>query len=61
MDWDSIMLLVLAAFGVVSLVLMLLIGILRQLPDLLRAWREVRTAACDGRGCEGEGDRDPVV
>ncbi|MDQ0990745.1 hypothetical protein [Streptomyces sp. V3I7] len=44
MDWDAITRWALAAFGLVGLCLMLLTGLFRQLPELIRAMQEAREA-----------------
>lgn len=52
MDWNTLTLVTLAVFGFAGLVVMLLIGFLRQLPELVRAVREVKDAL--GGGIERE-------
>ncbi|MFI9262082.1 hypothetical protein ACIGT4_30940 [Streptomyces sioyaensis] len=42
MNWDAIMLFVLATFGTVVLVLSQLHEVLGKLPAIIRAWHEVR-------------------
>ncbi|MGZ0198915.1 hypothetical protein ACNFR7_01615 [Streptomyces sp. RM1] len=44
MDWDAVTRWALAAFSLVGLCLMLLTGLFRQLPELIRAVREAREA-----------------
>ncbi|MGW2021990.1 hypothetical protein [Streptomyces decoyicus] len=44
MDWDAITQWALAAFSLLGLCLMLLTGLLRQLPELIRAMQEARQA-----------------
>lgn len=54
MRWDTITLFLLALFGCVTLVLAQVSEVLSRLPQLIRAWREVRAelrgggaGACD--------------
>jgi hypothetical protein len=47
MDWDTITLVTLAAFGFVGLLITLSIGLLRQLPELFRALRAAKNALRD--------------
>ncbi|MFF2548099.1 hypothetical protein ACFVUY_36830 [Kitasatospora sp. NPDC058063] len=42
MNWDTVLLFVLAAFGTVGLVITQLHEMLEKLPNLIRAWHEVR-------------------
>ncbi|MGY1435242.1 hypothetical protein [Streptomyces reniochalinae] len=42
MNWDAILLFILAASGVVVLILSQLHEVLDRLPALIRAWHEVR-------------------
>ncbi|MET9107623.1 hypothetical protein [Streptomyces zhihengii] len=44
MDWNSLTLTVLAVFGLLSLVVTLLIQLIKQLPELIRAVREMLAA-----------------
>lgn len=63
MDWNSLTLTVLAVFGLLSLVVTLLVQLVKQLPELIRAIREMLTALKpDGEGDEsttgaGESER----
>lgn len=42
MNWDNVMLTILAAFGASMLLLAQLRELLIKLPDVIQAWREVR-------------------
>ncbi|CAL9319103.1 hypothetical protein [Streptomyces sp. SudanB52_2052] len=42
MEWDDISLAILAAFGCVTLLLAQVSEVLARLPQIIRAWREVR-------------------
>lgn len=44
MDWNSITLTVLAVFGLLSLVVTLLVQLIKQLPELIGAVREMTSA-----------------
>ncbi|MEU7640907.1 hypothetical protein AB0C11_33400 [Streptomyces sp. NPDC039016] len=44
LDIDKLTLAALGGFGFLSLVITLLVGLLRQLPDLVAAYREARDA-----------------
>ncbi|MCP9206506.1 hypothetical protein [Streptomyces cucumeris] len=44
MEWDTITLLVLAAFGLAGLVLTLAAETLSKVPAVIEAWRRARTA-----------------
>ncbi|PBC76990.1 hypothetical protein BX265_1713 [Streptomyces sp. TLI_235] len=54
MSWDRVSLIVLSAFGCLTLLLTQLGEVLGRLPQIIHAWREVRRAlsAPDGRGTE---------
>ncbi|MFF7868976.1 hypothetical protein ACFZCT_21300 [Streptomyces qaidamensis] len=53
MDWNSLTLTVLAVFGLLSLVVTLLVQLIKQLPELIRAVREMLSALKP----DGDGDR----
>ncbi|MFD7981540.1 hypothetical protein [Streptomyces sp. NPDC059071] len=55
MRWDTITLFLLALFGCVTLVLTQVGEVLGRLPQLIRAWREVRREL---RGGDQTGERD---
>jgi hypothetical protein len=44
MSWDNVTLVILAAFGCVMLLLTQIAEVLSKLPQIIRAWREVRRA-----------------
>lgn len=44
MSWDNVTLVILAAFGCVMLLLTQITEVLSKLPEIIRAWREVRRA-----------------
>lgn len=44
MDWNSLTLTVLAVFGLLSLVVTLLVQLIKQLPELIHAVREMMSA-----------------
>lgn len=44
MSWDNVTLVILAAFGCVMLLLTQIAEVLSKLPEIIRAWREVRRA-----------------
>ncbi|MET9547613.1 MULTISPECIES: hypothetical protein [unclassified Streptomyces] len=52
MKWDEVTLVILAAFGCVTLLLTQISEVLSRLPQIIRAWRQVR------RELSGETDRD---
>lgn len=54
MDWNSLTLTVLAVFGLLSLVVTLLVQFIKQLPELIRAVREMLAALKP----DDEGDRN---
>ncbi|MBL1113454.1 hypothetical protein JK364_13775 [Streptomyces sp. 110] len=43
MDWDTVTLLVLAAFGLAGLILTMSAELLSKIPAVIEAWRRVRT------------------
>lgn len=53
MDWNSLTLTVLAVFGLLSLVVTLLIQLIKQLPELIGAVREMMSALKPEREVEG--------
>ncbi|WP_037707945.1 hypothetical protein [Streptomyces griseus] len=58
MNWDSVLLTVLAVSGCVTLLLTQADDILTRLPRLIRAWRNVRGELRDG-GNAGRAAEDP--
>ena len=44
MSWDNVTLVILASFGCVMLLLTQTAEVLSRLPEIIRAWREVRRA-----------------
>ncbi|MFI8986026.1 MULTISPECIES: hypothetical protein [Streptomyces] len=44
MDWDTVTLLVLAAFGLAGLILTMAAELLSKVPAVIEAWRRVRAA-----------------
>ncbi|MFF2213020.1 hypothetical protein [Streptomyces antibioticus] len=42
MKWDEVTLVILAAFGCVTLLLAQISDVLSKLPQIIRAWRQVR-------------------
>lgn len=44
MNWDNVTLVILAAFGCVMLLLTQIAEVLSKLPEIIRAWHEVRRA-----------------
>ncbi|CAL9319124.1 hypothetical protein [Streptomyces sp. SudanB52_2052] len=49
MSWDDLLLLILAFFGAVSLLLAQISDVLSRLPQIIRAWRQVRQEWSGGR------------
>ncbi|WP_194960982.1 hypothetical protein [Streptomyces sp. NRRL B-1677] len=49
MNWDAILLFILATFGVVVLILSQIHEVLERLPTLIRAWCEVRRSWHEAR------------
>ena len=49
MSWDNVTLVILAAFGCVMLLLTQIAEVLSKLPEIIRAWREVRRALQAGQ------------
>ncbi|WP_406115333.1 hypothetical protein [Streptomyces sp. NBC_01014] len=43
MDWDQVTLFILSFFGFLALFLNLTVGFLRQFPELISAWRRLRS------------------
>lgn len=43
-DWNSVTRFIIEGFSLLALFVILLIGFLRQLPELAREWRKVRRA-----------------
>ncbi|MFH8495014.1 hypothetical protein [Streptomyces coeruleorubidus] len=54
MFWDDLLLLILAFFGAVSLLLAQVSDVLSRLPQIIRAWREVRRELGGDAGGSGE-------
>ncbi|MFD5907559.1 hypothetical protein ACFWHL_02450 [Streptomyces massasporeus] len=54
MSWDDILLLILAFFGAVSLLLAQVSDVLSRLPNIIRAWREIRRELSGGGGDSDE-------
>jgi hypothetical protein len=48
MNWDKVTLIILAAFGCATLLLTQIGEVLSKLPDIIRAWRDVRRALREG-------------
>ncbi|MFV6028928.1 hypothetical protein [Streptomyces sp. NPDC056264] len=48
MSWDALTMLVLGLFGSLALLVTLITSLLKQLPDLVAAWRSLTTR---GAGC----------
>ncbi|MBT2400041.1 hypothetical protein [Streptomyces sp. ISL-100] len=48
MKWDDLTLLILAAFGCVTLLLTQISEVLSRLPQIIRAWRQVRQELSGG-------------
>ncbi|MFD8378772.1 hypothetical protein ACFV2X_09550 [Streptomyces sp. NPDC059679] len=48
MKWDEVTLVILAAFGCVTLLLTQISEVLSKLPHIIRAWRQVRHELRDG-------------
>lgn len=50
MSWDNVTLVILAAFGCVTLLLTQIAEVLSKLPEIIRAWHEVRRTLQAGPG-----------
>lgn len=50
MEWDDVSLAILAVFGCVTLLLAQVSEVLGRLPQIIRAWREVRRELGGGAG-----------
>ncbi|WKX69940.1 hypothetical protein [Streptomyces sp. XD-27] len=50
MKWDDVTLIILAAFGCVTLLLTQISEVLSRLPQIIRAWRQVRQELSGGTG-----------
>ncbi|WP_328913041.1 MULTISPECIES: hypothetical protein [unclassified Streptomyces] len=50
MKWDDITLVILAAFGCITLLLTQISEVLSRLPQIIRAWRQVRQELRSGIG-----------
>lgn len=48
MSWDNLSLIILAAFGCLTLLLTQVGEVLSKLPQIIRAWRRVRNELCNG-------------
>lgn len=48
MNWDDLSLVILAAFGCLTLLLTQVSEVLGKLPQIIRAWRQVRNELRDG-------------
>ena len=48
MDWDTVTLLVLAAFGLAGLILTMAAELLAKIPAVIEAWRRVRATWSGG-------------
>ncbi|MFB8141393.1 hypothetical protein [Streptomyces parvus] len=48
MNWDNLSLVILAAFGCLTLLLTQVSEVLAKLPQIIRAWRQVRNELRDG-------------
>lgn len=48
MNWDDISLVILAAFGCLTLLLTQVSEVLSKLPQIIRAWRQVRDELSNG-------------
>ncbi|MEV4436855.1 hypothetical protein [Streptomyces sp. NPDC049585] len=58
MKWDEVTLVILAAFGCVTLLLAQISEVLSRLPQIIRAWRQVRqelNGGTDSEAGRGEG------
>ncbi|AYN41690.1 hypothetical protein D9753_25610 [Streptomyces dangxiongensis] len=53
MKWDDVSLVILAAFGCVTLLLTQISEVLSRLPQIIRAWRQVRQELSGGTGSGG--------
>ncbi|MFH8365230.1 hypothetical protein ACH4FV_37415 [Streptomyces anulatus] len=58
MDWNKVTLFLLSLFGIMGLFLNLTIGFLRQLPELICAWRKLRSTAHEHADC---GNAEPEL
>ncbi|MFE2596264.1 hypothetical protein ACFXCZ_07115 [Streptomyces sp. NPDC059396] len=56
MSWDDVALVILAAFGCLMLLLTQISEVLSKLPQIIRAWRQVRHEL---RGGTNEGSQGP--
>ncbi|MEY9990806.1 hypothetical protein ABIE67_002838 [Streptomyces sp. V4I8] len=56
MKWDDVALVILAASGCLTLLLTQVSEVLSRLPQIIRAWRQVRDELSGGTG-PGRGDR----
>ncbi|MET9757478.1 hypothetical protein ABZ016_00235 [Streptomyces sp. NPDC006372] len=54
MEWDDVTLAILAACGCVTLLLSQVSEVLGRLPQIIRAWREVRRELSGGSGTSDE-------
>lgn len=50
MSWDNLSLVILAAFGCLTLLLTQMGEVLSKLPQIIRAWRQVRNELRNGAG-----------
>ncbi|QCW77419.1 hypothetical protein EQG64_07760 [Streptomyces sp. S6] len=65
MTWDNLSLIILAAFGCLTLLLTQVSEVLSKMPQIIRAWRQVQTelrheTAPDGRHALPDPDEQPA-
>ncbi|ONI53611.1 hypothetical protein DDV98_06540 [Streptomyces sp. IB2014 011-12] len=66
MNWDNLSLVILAAFGCLTLLLTQVSEVLAKLPEIIRAWRQVRNefrggGVPDGGAAPAAGDERSAV